>query len=169
MPDMRSPSDSGPRRIGIRTSYMPWPLVAFGVVGLLSCGRPPVDQAALFQSDKPLKKGTEVVGLGTVGRSNSPGHADLSLLSFADCRDVEPVGDFDIVLDDKGKELAGKDPVAVFSFRGELTGNARTGIVFTPSTSLKSENGKAVTQRVPELIVREFRAARDTDITCRKG
>jgi hypothetical protein len=141
-------------------------------LGLLlsSCGPSPAEQATVFQTDKPLQKGQEIVGLGTAGVSNNPGHADLSFITITNnCRDVETLGDFDVVLDDQGKEMVANNAGQVLHFRGVLTGNSTMGIKFTPSTSMQSENGSVTPKRIPELVVREFHVTHASDIGCGKG
>lgn len=130
--------------------------MAFGLV-VSSCGPSPIDSAELFHSDKPLRKGQEIAGLGTVeGLSNNRGHADLTLVRIANCADAESLGDFDVVLDDRGKEVAGEKAGQLIKFRGLLTGNSTTGIKLVPSTNIQSDNGSMVSARIPELMVREF-------------
>lgn len=145
-------------------------IMACGLL-LSSCGPSPVDQAALFHSNKPLRKGQEIVGLGSVGgRSNNKGHADLILIRIVNCRDVESVDDFDVVLDGRGKEMAEKKAGHLIKFRGLLTGNSTIGMTFVPSTNILSEHGGMVSARIPELMVREFHEISGfSEIGCGKG
>lgn len=131
-------------------------IMAFGLV-LSSCGPSPIDPAELFHSDKPLRKGQEIAGLGTVeGLSNNRGHADLTLVRIANCADAESLGDFDVVLDDRGKEMAGETAGQLIKFRGSLTGNSTVGLKLIPSANIQSDNGSVVSARVPELMLRDF-------------
>jgi hypothetical protein len=138
-------------------------------LSLLSCGPSPVDQAALFHSDKPLRKGQEIVGIGIIGISNNQGHADLSLTKLINCRDVDTIGDFDVVLDDRGKKMAAKNTGQLLRYRGSLTGESTIGLKFIPSANIKSENGSSTSERIPELVVREFHEVRASDIGCDKN
>jgi len=143
-------------------------IMACGLL-LASCSPSPVDQAALFHSTKPLRKGQEIVGLGTVeGLSNNKGHADLTLIRVANCADVESVGDFDVVLDDRGQEMAEKKAGQVIKFRGLLTGNSTIGMKLVPSANISSVNGSMVSARIPELTLREFHQVTGSEIGCRK-
>jgi hypothetical protein len=117
----------------------------------------------------PLRKGQEITGLGAIGGlSNNNGHADLSLVKIINCRDVESVGDFDVVLDSRGKEMAEKKTGHLIKFRGSLTGNSTMGVKFVPSTSISSENGGATSSRIPELIVGEFHEIGLSEVGCAK-
>jgi hypothetical protein len=143
-------------------------IMACGLL-LLSCGASTVDQAALFHSNKPLRKGQEIVGLGTVGGlSNNKGHADLSLIRIANCRGVESVGDFDVVLDGRGKEIAERNAGKLIKFRGLLTGNSTIGMTFAPNANIQSETGSMVSARIPELMVSEFHEVSGSEIGCGK-
>jgi len=145
-------------------------LLLIGALGLLlsSCGPSPVDQVALFHSDKPLRKGQEIVGMGTVGNSNNQGHAGLSLIRFVNCRDADTIGNFDVVLDNRGNEMGAKNTGQLLKYRGSLTGNSTTGLKFAPNANIKSENGSMTPERIPELVVREFHEVRASDIGCSK-
>jgi len=106
--------------------------------------------------------------MGIVGISNNQGHADLSLIKFVNCRDVDTIGDFDVVLDDRGKEMGARNTGQLLKYRGSLTGKSTIGLKFTPSANIKSENGNITPERIPELVVREFHEVRASDIGCGK-